>query len=175
MPRCFVAPERVGGPLTDRALFLFVVQALALPAAILQQADVVGGAQTGSGKTLAFGIPIVQALLEEIDAEELAGSEPQPEACSLRALILTPTRELALQVATHLKSLLVAQTKLRAVCIVGGISAQKQKRQLQARPQIVVATPGASSLLLPPPAPLRACSSVPRVCGALARGCSRGQ
>jgi ATP-dependent RNA helicase DDX24/MAK5 len=63
------------------------------------------------------------------------------DAESISTLVLTPTRELALQVSTHFKALM-AESRLRVVAIVGGMSAQKQQRQLKQRPEVVVATPG---------------------------------
>ncbi|KAI8363577.1 P-loop containing nucleoside triphosphate hydrolase protein [Mortierella sp. GBAus27b] len=100
--------------------------------------DVVGVAETGSGKTLAFGLPIVQFLAQQ-SAMAAASKEPLKE--SLTALILTPTRELAIQVKDHL----VAFTQFtghHVVPIVGGMSIQKQTRQMDRNPAIIVATPG---------------------------------
>ncbi|KAF9431690.1 ATP-dependent RNA helicase, partial [Entomortierella beljakovae] len=121
-------------------------QKFAKPSPIQQQAlplglggrDVIGVAETGSGKTLAFGLPIVQYLAEKSNQTAENGG-PQKE--SLTALILTPTRELAIQVKDHL----VAFTQFtghQVVAIVGGMSIQKQTRQLDRNPAIVVATPG---------------------------------
>ncbi|KAG0323738.1 ATP-dependent RNA helicase [Dissophora globulifera] len=100
--------------------------------------DVIGVAETGSGKTLAFGLPIVQYLA---DQAELATQNGAPLNESLTALVLTPTRELAIQVKDHL----VAFTQFtghHVVPIVGGMSIQKQTRQLDRNPAIIVATPG---------------------------------
>lgn len=97
------------------------IQEACLPAAITGRRDVIGAAQTGSGKTLAFGLPILQVLLEErerTDADKLLASasalssEQEPEekgtgVGKLRALILTPTRELALQVRRFIAYALV--------------------------------------------------------------------
>ncbi|XP_059632279.1 DEAD-box ATP-dependent RNA helicase 13 [Cornus florida] len=123
------------------------IQKACIPAAAHQGKDVVGAAETGSGKTLAFGLPILQRLLEEREkAEELL--EEKDEAvdknfpkCFLRALILTPTRELAIQVTDHLKEV-AKGTNVKVVPIVGGMSTEKQERILKARPEIVVGTPG---------------------------------
>lgn len=84
---------------------------------------------------MAFGIPIMQILLAEKD------HQPATDNNKLRALILAPTRELAIQVSNHLKA--VGETcGIWTVPIVGGMSAQKQERLLSKKPQIVVATPG---------------------------------
>ncbi|KAG0253916.1 ATP-dependent RNA helicase [Actinomortierella ambigua] len=91
--------------------------------------DIVGVAETGSGKTLAFGLPIIQHLAESTEPE------------GLTALILTPTRELAIQVKDHLAKF-TQFTGHHVVPIVGGMSIQKQTRQLDRNPSIVVATPG---------------------------------
>ncbi|KAL4459000.1 hypothetical protein ABPG75_013865 [Micractinium tetrahymenae] len=141
------------------------VQAECLPAAIRDRRDIIGAAQTGSGKTLAFGLPIMQQLLQERSAAGAAGTagdaagtaaaagdvagtadgaEGGPagrQPCKLRALILAPTRELALQVCDHLQAVGKA-CGVWVVPIVGGISALKQERLLSKHPEVVVATPG---------------------------------
>jgi ATP-dependent RNA helicase DDX24/MAK5 len=118
--------------------------------------DVIGCAQTGSGKTLAFGIPILNYIanrnshlekdsqiskddLEPVSENPLMNSEGSKR--NLTALILAPTRELALQVTAHLKE---ASKNIRSliVPIVGGMSSQKQQRQISTSPDIIVATPG---------------------------------
>ncbi len=103
------------------------VQREALPAA-LEGRDIVGQARTGTGKTLAFGLPIAQRL----DDDNTRGRAP-------RALVLTPTRELAMQVAGELEW--VAR-HLRVVTIYGGTGYGRQARDLQAGVDVVVATPG---------------------------------
>ena len=105
------------------------VQAKSIPPA-LTGADVVATAQTGTGKTLAFLIPIVQKL-----------SLAAPESSGIRALILAPTRELALQIA-EVFSELSAGTKLRSAVVVGGLSEQPQLHALRRGVQVVIATPG---------------------------------
>ncbi|CAN6240106.1 unnamed protein product [Urochloa humidicola] len=122
------------------------IQKSCFPAAAHQGKDVIGAAETGSGKTLAFGLPILQRLLEEREKaarlhqedeklEESSGGSP------LRALILTPTRELAKQVCDHLKEA-AKFLGIHVVPIVGGLSMIKQERLLKNRPEIVVGTPG---------------------------------
>ncbi|XP_019705829.2 DEAD-box ATP-dependent RNA helicase 13 [Elaeis guineensis] len=125
------------------------VQKACIPAAAHQGKDVIGAAETGSGKTLAFGLPILQRLLEEREKDaRLFQKDPDEKPVEkgfmggpLRALIVTPTRELALQVSDHLK----AAAKLLAIQvipIVGGMSSEKQERLLKRRPEIIVGTPG---------------------------------
>lgn len=100
--------------------------------------DVVGIAQTGSGKTLAYGLPILQYVLEHT-----AHSENGDRA--LEALVLAPTRELALQVTEHLRAVTEAGGRFANVAAVcGGMSIQKQRRMLEQHggAHIVVATPG---------------------------------
>lgn len=120
------------------------IQAGSLPPALLGRRDIVGAAETGSGKTLAFGLPILNRFLQ------LAAEDPEFAALGrngsttsrrLFALVVTPTRELALQVSDHLRAL-VKPPRLQIVSLVGGMSIDKQRRQLQARPQVIVATPG---------------------------------
>ncbi|KAF9140008.1 ATP-dependent RNA helicase [Linnemannia schmuckeri] len=113
------------------------IQEQALPLALAGR-DVIGVAETGSGKTLAFGFPILQCLAQQA---AVAKENNGPLNETLTALILTPTRELAIQVKDHL----VAFTQFtghHVVPIVGGMSVQKQTRQLDRNPAIVVATPG---------------------------------
>ncbi|KAL4393458.1 hypothetical protein AHAS_Ahas02G0054000 [Arachis hypogaea] len=123
------------------------IQKACIPAAAHQGKDVVGAAETGSGKTLAFGLPILQRILEEREKatkmEEERGKEPEKYAPTgiLRALIVAPTRELAIQVTDHLKAV-AKYINVRVTPIVGGILAEKQERLLKSRPEIVVGTPG---------------------------------
>lgn len=122
------------------------IQKACIPAAAHQGKDVIGAAETGSGKTLAFGLPILQRLLEEREkaSRSLQREEKSAEVeCGgpLRALVITPTRELALQVCDHLK-LAANNIDIRVVPIVGGMSSEKQERLLKRRPEIIVGTPG---------------------------------
>lgn len=97
--------------------------------------DVTGKAQTGTGKTAAFLITIINDLLSNPIQEERFLAEP-------RALIIAPTRELAIQIASDAQ-LLTACCDLHTVTLVGGEDYQKQSKALDARPvDIVVATPG---------------------------------
>jgi len=108
------------------------IQREVLPVAVHGRRDVCGAAETGSGKTLAFGLPILHRLLELEDAGTPAEG--------LFALIIAPTRELASQVASHLRAL--APPTIRIVSLLGGLSIDKQKRLLKDKPPIAVATPG---------------------------------
>lgn len=103
------------------------IQAQAIPPALAGR-DVIGCAQTGTGKTAAFVIPLIERLV--------AQSKGQP-----RALILTPTRELALQTLTTIEKL-GRSHRVSATVIVGGADMQAQVRGLRQRPDILVATPG---------------------------------
>ena len=101
------------------------IQSLAIPLA-LKGRDLLGTAQTGTGKTFAFGIPLVNHLALNKESG---------------ALILTPTRELALQVLTALKSLTSKGNLLDAALLIGGDPIQKQLKQLK-KARLVVGTPG---------------------------------
>jgi ATP-dependent RNA helicase DeaD len=90
--------------------------------------DVIAKAPTGTGKTFAFGIPMV----EHID----------PDATDVLALVLAPTRELAIQIQDELRDLCQFKEGVRTVCLYGGAPIDKQITALKKRPQIVVATPG---------------------------------
>ena len=90
--------------------------------------DVIAKAPTGTGKTFAFGIPII----EHID----------PESEEVQAVIMAPTRELAMQITAELRDLAVFMSGIRVVCLYGGAPIGKQIDALKKKPQIVVATPG---------------------------------
>jgi superfamily II DNA/RNA helicase len=105
----------------------FPIQALALPLTLRGQ-DVIGQARTGTGKTLAFGIPLLQ-LIEE-------GSAGAP-----RALVVVPTRELAIQVADDLRTAAV-NMRARVLTVYGGRAYEPQIDALAAGVDIVVGTPG---------------------------------
>ena len=104
------------------------IQSSALPPALAGR-DVLACAMTGSGKTAAFVLPLLQRL----------GATPNRGAT--RALILTPTRELASQVEEHLRAL-GRYTRVRSATVMGGVKPAPQKRALQAGVDVVVATPG---------------------------------
>ncbi|HLE85272.1 MAG TPA: DEAD/DEAH box helicase [Thermoanaerobaculia bacterium] len=104
------------------------IQRSALPPA-LEGRDVLACAMTGSGKTAAFVLPLLQRL----------GATANRGAT--RALILTPTRELAAQVEEHLRAL-GRHTRVRSATVIGGVSHAPQERALRAGVDVVVATPG---------------------------------
>lgn len=93
--------------------------------------DILGAAETGSGKTLAFGLPILEGILKHEQSNEKL----------LHALILAPTRELAIQIRNHLVAV-AKHTQIKIAVIVGGLASAKQERVLKSSPEIVVATPG---------------------------------
>ena len=103
------------------------IQAEAIPH-FMQWKDVIAKAPTGTGKTFAFGIP----MIEHIDAENEA----------VQGLILAPTRELAIQIGDELRSLLTYYNGIRVAVLYGGAGIGNQIKQLERKPQIVVATPG---------------------------------
>jgi len=105
------------------------IQAAAIPVA-LSGRDIIGCAQTGTGKTAAFGIPLVARLLNAAP-----GTRP-------RALVLTPTRELAEQVARSIRMLTFGSPDIVTTVLIGGVAMYPQTRSLQKKPQIIVATPG---------------------------------
>src|SRR5512144_2649558 len=103
------------------------IQEAAIPAA-LRGRDIIGTAQTGTGKTAAFVLPILDKLLD--------GTRGMP-----RALIVTPTRELAEQIHQVVRAL-SAGTKLKSATIYGGVTANRQIKALKEGVEILVATPG---------------------------------
>ena len=102
------------------------IQAQAIPMA-LEGRDILGSAQTGTGKTAAFSIPMIEALIRDESA---------------MSVVLTPTRELAKQVLGVITQLLGYPSPMRTAFIIGGEHMGKQFKQLQAKPRIIVGTPG---------------------------------
>ncbi|MEI6408773.1 MAG: DEAD/DEAH box helicase [Bacteroidota bacterium] len=100
---------------------------------VLQRKDLLGCAQTGTGKTAAFAIPILQLLSTDTVSER----QPRP----IRALILTPTRELAIQIGESFQAY-GRHTGLRCQVIFGGVSQKSQTDGLRAGTDILIATPG---------------------------------
>ncbi|CAB1369988.1 DEAD/DEAH box helicase [Denitratisoma oestradiolicum] len=110
------------------------IQTQAIPI-VLQGLDVMGGAQTGTGKTAGFTLPLLQRLARH------ASTSPSPARHPVRALILAPTRELAMQVHDSVKTY-SKYVPLRSVCIYGGVDIKPQIAELREGREIVVATPG---------------------------------
>ena len=103
------------------------IKAKAIPA-MISGIDLIGQAQTGTGKTAAFGIP----LLEKVD----------PKLKKLQAIVLCPTRELAIQVADEIRNLSRYMHGIKVLPIYGGQDIVKQIRSLKSGTQIVIGTPG---------------------------------
>ena len=103
------------------------IQAEAIPC-FLEWKDVIAKAPTGTGKTFAFGIPMIEHIDEECE--------------DVQGLILAPTRELAIQIGDELRGLLTYYKGIRVAVLYGGAGIGSQIRQLEKKPQIVVATPG---------------------------------
>lgn len=126
----------LAAPLTDK----LASAGFTTPTPIQQQAippqlsgrDILGIAQTGSGKTAAFGLPIIAGLME------LKG---KPEPRSARALILAPTRELAVQIEEALRSFSPAR-RISTALVLGGVSRHAQIQKLAGGVDILIATPG---------------------------------
>jgi ATP-dependent RNA helicase RhlE len=110
------------------------IQAQAIPV-VLAGRDVMGGAQTGTGKTAGFALPILQKLLPN------ANSSPSPARHPVRALILTPTRELAIQVEESMRTY-GKHTNLRSTVVYGGVDIKQQLAIVRGGVEILVATPG---------------------------------
>lgn len=102
------------------------IQAQAIPLA-LEGRDIIGSAQTGTGKTAAFVLPLISKLM---------ASKQET------ALVLTPTRELAMQVIEFVRKLLGKNNKIQAALLIGGDSMYKQISQLRANPRLIIGTPG---------------------------------
>ena len=103
------------------------IQAGGIPP-MLDWQDVTAKAPTGTGKTFAFGIPIIEHVNPDLD--------------QVQAVILAPTRELAMQITSEMRDLAQFKPNVRMVCLYGGQPIGKQIDALKKRPQIVIATPG---------------------------------
>ncbi|MGP8008525.1 MAG: DEAD/DEAH box helicase [Acidimicrobiales bacterium] len=108
----------------------FSIQAMTIADALAGR-DVCGKAKTGSGKTLAFGLPLLQRTM----------SSRATEAGRPRALVLVPTRELAVQVSEVLETL-AAEADLRVVAVYGGADIERQVKKLRKGVDVIIATPG---------------------------------
>ncbi|WP_314268435.1 DEAD/DEAH box helicase [Capnocytophaga sputigena] len=104
------------------------IQQKAIPTLLANGADMVALAQTGTGKTAAFGFPLLQLI--DTDSRVTQG------------LILSPTRELCLQIASELRNYAKYLPKVNVVAVYGGASIEEQARSLKKGAQIIVATPG---------------------------------
>ncbi|MBU2913219.1 DEAD/DEAH box helicase [Reichenbachiella agariperforans] len=104
------------------------IQQEAIPFLLSSQADFIGLAQTGTGKTAAFGLPLLELTEEDTNV--------------CQGIVLSPTRELAQQIAEGLKSFAKYSKKLKVACVYGGAPIMNQIKELKSKPQIVVATPG---------------------------------
>jgi ATP-dependent RNA helicase RhlE len=108
------------------------VQEKAIPV-ILQKKNVIVAAQTGTGKTAAFALPIVQLLFDKQDTNA--------RKKHIKALVITPTRELAIQIEENFKSF-TKYTDLETTAVFGGVSLEPQKEILKKGVDILIATPG---------------------------------
>src|ERR1700693_2064211 len=118
----------------------------------LEGKDVIGTAQTGTGKTLAFLIPIIEMLRAESSKHESSKHEPKHEsskqelsktesAKQVRALVLLPTRELAMQVHEQYEQLR-EKNMPKAALVIGGVAEKGQIQSLRSGCEFVIATPG---------------------------------
>lgn len=110
------------------------IQAQAIPLA-LAGGDLMAGAQTGTGKTAAFSLPLLQQLLAH------ANTSTSPAKHPVRALVLVPTRELAIQVEESVKTY-AKHTGLRSLVVYGGVDIKTQTPHLKTGIEVLVATPG---------------------------------
>ncbi|MDD2279747.1 MAG: DEAD/DEAH box helicase [Bacteroidales bacterium] len=104
------------------------IQKLALPVLLNETCDIIGQAQTGTGKTAAFGLPIIESLAKGKDGK-------------VNAIILVPTRELALQVTDEIISF-KGKRDITIITVYGGQSISEQQRRLRKGADVVVGTPG---------------------------------
>ena len=113
------------------------IQQQAIPQ-VLEGHDLLGVAQTGTGKTAAFSVPILQTL-HQTSLTQKAGQGPRGR---IRCLVLTPTRELAIQIGESFKAYGRHLPQLRSTVIFGGVGQNPQVQALQRGVEILVATPG---------------------------------
>lgn len=106
------------------------IQSKTIPLA-LQKKDIIGLAQTGTGKTAAFALPILHQL----------ATSQRASANTCKALILAPTRELAIQIFNHFKTY-ASHLPIRVVCAYGGVKINPQMMKLRAGTEVLIATPG---------------------------------
>ena len=110
------------------------IQAKAIPL-VLAGRDVMGAAQTGTGKTAAFSIPLLQKMMKHENASMSPARHP------VRAIVLAPTRELAIQVADNVKTY-ASKCNLRSAVVFGGMNMKEQTVELKAGVEVLIATPG---------------------------------
>ncbi len=110
------------------------IQSQAIPV-ILAGRDVMGGAQTGTGKTAGFTLPLLQRIARH------ANTSPSPARHPVRALVLCPTRELAMQVHESVRTY-AKYLAIKSTVIYGGVDIKPQKEELRQGREVVVATPG---------------------------------
>ncbi len=110
------------------------IQEQAIPV-VLQGKDVMGAAQTGTGKTAAFALPLLQRMMKHENPSTSPARHP------VRALVLLPTRELAVQVAQQVE-LYAKYTNLRSTVVFGGMDMKPQTLELKRGVEVLVATPG---------------------------------
>ncbi|MDR0247260.1 MAG: DEAD/DEAH box helicase [Burkholderiales bacterium] len=110
------------------------IQRQAIPV-VLAGHDVMGGAQTGTGKTAGFTLPLLHKLMPHVN------TSPSPARHPVRALVLTPTRELAIQVEASVQTY-AKYTGLRSTVVYGGVNIKQQIPIVKAGVEILVATPG---------------------------------
>lgn len=123
----FGLPETLTSALTKMGFMTPTpIQAQAIPFA-LDGRDVLGSAATGTGKTGAFSVPLVNHLINS------------PRSM---ALVMTPTRELAVQVMSVIEPLLMFHPEIKTACLIGGEAIGRQLNQLQRKPRVIVGTPG---------------------------------
>jgi ATP-dependent RNA helicase RhlE len=110
------------------------IQAKAIPL-VLAGRDVMGAAQTGTGKTAAFSIPLLQKMMKHENPSMSPARHP------VRAIVLAPTRELAIQVADNVKTY-ASKCNLRSAVVFGGMNMKEQTVELKAGVEVLIATPG---------------------------------
>jgi ATP-dependent RNA helicase RhlE len=110
------------------------IQAKAIPL-VLAGRDVMGAAQTGTGKTAAFSIPLLQKMMKHENASMSPARHP------VRAIVLAPTRELAVQVAANVKNY-ASKSNLRSAVVFGGMNMKEQAVELKGGVEVLIATPG---------------------------------